>query len=279
MGPIARSHHRSLRSRLCRWAVLLTPALLMLAPGPAVAGYLGRPDASTPLYAFENGFDMDRTQRTVYVASPSNIDVAPTVTFNSTRYLVRESYGWGRVFGIPVNVDALLGFSLAKVNFGTVIMQTGPSFWETYAPGTTGPGENFRGLSFGQSYGASYGAAIRGKLFKWKGGQVGVGAQLLKSASTDTRLPAMRLRYNEWDAFLGAMHTGPFIGFYYGVNASALVGELKTPDPDFAMDLEQMDLFGVYAGMDFRFYRNLSFGTELRIMNQLSYSARMTYHY
>lgn len=282
MAPTASSSPRIFRLRPLGLISLLVAAMLaMLAPLPASAGYLGRPDADTPLYTFENGFNADWSQRAVYVAAPSNILIPTEVTFKTTRYLVRESYGLGRLFSFPVNVDALFGISLADIDFGRVDMQDGGNFWCIYAPGTTPcvgtDGPSFRELPFGQSYGASYGLAINAQLFEWKGGRVGVGAQVLQSASTDTSLPAMRLRYNEWDAFIGSMHTGPNLGFYYGANLSALKGEVRMPT--WGVDLEEKSMLGIYAGMTYHFYRNLSFGTELRIMNQLSYSLRVNYHF
>ncbi|MDH4229359.1 MAG: hypothetical protein OEW11_06360 [Nitrospirota bacterium] len=257
----------------------LLPFLLALAvagvwgPGgvsPAAAAYIGPPQP-VPLYTFRNGMDVDFSQRTV-TSSRFN----PLLTFHSTRYLVRETYGLTRLLGMPINVEALFGISRAELNFGTVDMTDGGTFWNTYAPNTGAVGSR-RALAFGQTFGASYGVGARAQLFRIGNGRFGFGGQILTSTSTDTHLPAMRLRYNEWDAYVGAIHESPFISIYYGADASWLKGELALPDR--ATDLEQADVLGGYAGMRFRLYRHLSVTSELRMLNQLSWSMQMLYHY
>jgi hypothetical protein len=252
-------------------AVLAGLLVLALAlPGPARAAFLGDPTPEAPYGTFRHGLDLDRTVRKITSSRWNS-----PVTFRNTRLMARESYGIARFQGVDVNLSALFGISRAEIDFGTVDMQDGGTFWETYAPGTTTPGDSRRVLSFGDTFGSSWGAAVTARLLRFPNHTVSGGAQILYSQSTDTRLPAMRLRYNEWDFFLGTRWKQKYMNFYAGLDASFLVGELQLPDR--ATDLDQKNILGIYGGFKYRFYRHLLFSSELRLINQSSYSAQLVY--
>jgi len=248
-------------------------ALLVLASlagaGPAAAAFLGDPVPQAPYRTFRHGIDTDRTVRQVL----SSRWTSP-LTFRNIRLVARETYGLMRVGDILVNVSALFGISKADLDFGTVDMQDGGTFWSTYAPGTGAVGSR-RDLSFGDTYGSSWGIQGQARLLKFKGHEVAAGLQTLYSQSTDTGLPAMRLRYNEWDLFVGTNWQERFVSFYGGLDASWLVGELQLPDR--ATDLDQSSIIGIYGGFKMRFYRHLRFASELRLINQASYSLQLSY--
>lgn len=251
-------------------AALALALLALVVPDGARAAFLGDPAPDAPYGTFRHGLDLDRTVRKITSSRWNS-----PVTLRNTRLMARESYGVARFQGIDVNLSALFGISRAEIDFGTVDMQDGGTFWETYAPGTTAVGESRRTLVFGDTFGSSWGAAVTARLLRFPNYEVSGGAQLLYSQSTDTRLPAMRLRYNEWDFFLGTSWKQKYLSLYAGLDASFLVGELQLPDR--ATDLDQQSIVGIYGGFKYRFYRHLLFASELRLINQSSYSAQLVY--
>jgi len=255
--------------RLPARAAALIVAAALLAPVPAVAALLGEPTPQASYRTFRHGVDVDRTVRHVTSSRWNS-----PVTLRNTRINARESYGLMRWRNVLVDASVLFGISKASIDFGTVDMGTS-LFWETYAPGTTAPGETRRALTFGDTFGYSWGGSLRARLFEFKGHEVAAGAQVLYSQSTDTGLPAMRLRYNEWDTFVGTTWEQRYVSLYGGLDGSWLIGELRLPDR--ATDLDQKSILGVYGGLKMHFYRHLEFVTELRLVNQSSYGVQLNY--
>jgi hypothetical protein len=252
---------------------VLLPALLagaLAGARPAAAAYFGAPVPDTGYHQFQHGLEADRTVRKL----TSSRWTSP-VTLRNLRLVARESYGVLRWQDVRMDASVLFGVSKAEIDFGTVDMQDGGVFWEKYAPGTTVPGTSRRSLQFGDTYGSSWGGGLRARLFRLGQHEVGGGVQVLYSQSTDTRLPAMRLRYNEWDFFLGSRWEERFVSFYAGLDASYMVGELQLPDR--ATDLDQDALLGLFGGLKMKFYRHLLISTDLRLINQASFSAQLVY--
>lgn len=248
--------------------------LLALAAGlagarPADAAFFGEPLPETAYRTFRHGVELDRTVRKV----TSSRWTSP-VTLRGIHLVARETYGLMQWQEVLINVSALFGVGKAELDFGVVDMQDGGTFWDTYAPNTGQIGSR-RDLKFGETYGAAWGGSLRARLFRLGAHEVGGGVQVLYSQSTDTGLPAMRLRYNEWDFFLGTRWEERFISFYMGLDASYLVGELELPDR--ATDLDQEAILGAFGGFKLRFYRHLLFAAELRLVNQASYSGQLVY--
>ncbi|MFQ5509724.1 MAG: hypothetical protein ACE5FN_10375 [Leptospirillia bacterium] len=256
--------------RAARFAPLLLLALVLM-PASTQAAFLGSPNPRVGLYQFHHGVDIDYTERKV-----TSSRWTPELTFRNVRLTARETYGMFAWRDILVNVSGLFGISRAEMDFGAVDMGDGGTFWNTYDPGGVAVGA-VRDLKFGENFGSTWGGALHARFFKLNSMQVAGGAQIMYSSSSDSGLPAMRLRYNEWDAFLGIEIDRPFLSFYTGANMSWLVGELKLPDR--ATDIDQKDLIGVYMGMGLKFYRHMDFHLEVRLLNQNSLSGQLSYHF
>lgn len=248
--------------------LLAAVAGLLIGSAPAFAGYIGMPEPLAQRFVFQHGVDVDYTERTVNASR-----LTPDATFRNLRIVARETYGIYARGDMLINVSALYGVSRADIEFGAVNL--GQTFWDTYAPGRGVAGVDV--LSFGETFGASFGGSVRARLFRFRGKDISAGLQLLYSESADSGLPAMHLSYNEWDAFIGTAWKQRFISFYAGADMSWLIGELDLPDR--SVDLDQKDLYGVFSGMSFRFYRHYTLMTELRAVNQLSIAAQVIYHF
>ncbi|MBI5135946.1 MAG: hypothetical protein HZA24_01280 [Nitrospirae bacterium] len=242
----------------------------------AQAAYLGNPAPQVrEAYAFRHGLDVDRSVRKLSTSRWNS-----PVTMRNLRFTARESYGVAAWRDVLVEASGIFGVSRADIDFGTVDLGdvVGAAFWDKFAPDVPHTGGR-RQLTFGDHYGPTVGAALRGRLIEWRGAAVSVGGQLLYTSNSDTGQPAMVLRYNEWDLFAGLSWTGRFMSLYTGWDNSWLVGELTTPDPNIATDLDQETGTGVFAGIALHFYRHWDVATELRLINQSAVSVQVLYEY
>jgi len=247
-------------------------ACSLFAPRAALAGFFGEPAPAVPLHHFRHGVDLDYAQRQV-----NSTRWNPRVTMRNTRIVARETYGlfaWGDLL---VNVSGIFGVSRATIDFGAVNL--GDAFWDDYAPDLVRnpPDSAIAPLRFGEDFGATFGASARARLFRVGDFPVAVGGQLLYSQSNDSGQPAMHMRSNEWDFWAGTQWSQKHLGFYTGIDASILIGELSLPNQ--ATDLDQVDTMGVFGGLKMIFYRHLLFATELRLINQTAVTGQMIYEF
>jgi len=244
----------------------------LIAPRDAAAAFFGEPGPAVELHRFRNGVDLDYSQRQV-----NSTRWNPRITLRTTRIVARETYGvfaWGDML---VNVSAIFGVSRSSIDFGAVNL--GDAFWDTYTPDLlrNPPDSGIAPLRFGESYGSSFGASARARLFRLGSFPIAGGAQLIYSQNSDTGQPAMRMRSNDWDFWLGTQWKQPHLSFYTGVDASILIGEVSLPNQ--ASDLDQAQTLGVFGGLKMIFYRHLLFTTELRLINQTALTGQMVYEY
>lgn len=264
-------------ARAARRGAVLAVLLLALSAAPpavrpAAAAFLGEPVPGVEVHRLRHGLDLDYTSRKVTSSRWNS-----PLTMNNVRLVARETYGAFAWRDVLINVSGIFGVSRAEIDFGTVDMQDAGVFWETYAPGTAPVGDSRRSLVFGDTYGSSIGASMRGRFFYLGKLPVAAGAQILYSESADTGLPAMKLRYNEWDFFAGTSWEASYLSYYSGLDASFLVGELSLPDR--ATDLDQDAILGVFGGLRMEFYRHLVFAVELRLLNQSALSTQVVYRF
>lgn len=255
--------------KLLLLAFLLCPLAL---PRAAAAAFFGEPSPAVERYHFRHGVDLDYTQRQLDSTRWNS-----PVTMRNTRIVARETYGlwaWGDML---VNVSAIFGVSRASIDFGAVTL--GDAFWDDYAPDLVRnpPDSPIAPLRFGEGFGESFGASAQARLFRVGEFPLAVGGQLLYSQSADAGEPAMQMRSNEWDFWLGTQWAQRRMSFYAGLDASILIGELSLPNQ--ATDLSQADLMGVFGGLKLTFYRHLVFATELRLINQTAITGQMIYEF
>jgi hypothetical protein len=254
-------------------AVLVLPALwLLFGPRAAAAAFFGEPSPAVERYRFRHGVDLDYSQRQLDSSRWNS-----PVTVRNVRIVARETYGLFAWRDVLVNVSGIFGVSRASIDFGAVSL--GDAFWDAYAPDLvrTPSDSPFAPLSFGEGFGESFGASARARLFRWRKLPVAVGGQLIYSQSADAGQPAMRMRSNDWDFWVGTQWTQPRMSFYTGLDASIVIGELSLPNQ--ATDLSQADLIGVFGGLKLVFYRHLVFATELRLVNQTGITGQMIYEF
>ena len=229
------------RSRLTRGLILASLlATLFGLPGNVQAAFVGNPTPEATRFAFSHSIDFTVSQRAL-----SSTRWTSPVTMESVRLLARESYGLVGWRGFLINVSGMFGVTRNGIDFGTVFLP--PEFWDRYAPDTPHSAGR-RSLFFGEASGVSAGAGLKVRLFEWKGMGMGGAVQLLYTEAKDVGQPSLRLRYNEWDTFFGMSFKRKFMGIYAGATASWLVGEMSTPDPFIATDLDQDTLVGAAAG-------------------------------
>lgn len=270
--PLCRLFRPFLAACLAVAANLAVPAVVPTAS----AAYLGDPAPQVrEAYAFRHGVDVDRTVRKLSTSRWNS-----PVTLRSLRFAARESYGVAAWRDLLIEASAIFGVSRGEVDFGTVDLGdvVGTAFWDKYAPDVPHTAGR-RQLSFGDHYGPTVGGALRARVFEWRGAAISFGGQLLYTSNSDTGQPAMVMRYNEWDLFGGMSWTGRFMSLYAGADNSWVVGELTTPDPNVATDLNEDTGMGVFAGIALHFYRHWDIATELRLINQSSVSLQVLYEY
>jgi len=252
--------------------LLAAVACSLLGPRAATAGFFGQPGPAVGLHQFRHGVDLDYTQRQLESTRWNS-----PVTLRNVRIVARETYGVFAWRDVLVNVSGIFGVSRSSIDFGAVNL--GDAFWDDYAPDLVRnpPDSAIAPLRFGESFGSSFGASARVRLLTIRGLPVAGGGQLIYSQSTDTGQPAMRMRSNEWDFWLGTQWDQPHLSFYTGLDASIFIGELSLPNQ--ATDLDQTDLIGVFGGLKLLFYRHLLFATELRLLNQTALTGQMVYQF
>ncbi len=252
-------------------ALLLMTLWAGLIATPGQAAFMGDPNPDAKRFGFHHSLVFDRGERDITSSRWNS-----PITLESQSMVARESYGLTGWRDILITLYGQFGINRTRVDFGAVTISQ--QFWQTYAPDTVSNGAT-RGLQFGNSYGPQFGAGAKLRLFDIWGVTLGGGAQVNYTTSNDTRQPALKLRYNEWDVYGGLSWKRRFLGLYTGMNLSWLVGEMLTPDPNVATDLDQNALVGVYAGLSMHFYRHLDLTTEFRMINQSSLSAQLKYNF
>lgn len=101
----------------------------------------------------------------------------------------------------------------------------------------------------------------------------GAGAQVLYHETEDDRLN-QRLSWHEVDLFAGpALTIQPGVTAYGGLLGALVVGELRGPGG--ALDLAELRPLGFFLGGRVDVTRAASFGLELRLINELSFSSRV----
>ncbi len=243
--------------------------LTLLASTSAWAGMIGIPEPMVKLHTYQHGVEVDYIERKL-TSSRWN----PVVTYRNVRLMARETYGLMRWGNLLVNVSGLFGVSRPEIQFGTVDL--GAAFWDRYAPDIV----HISGrapLTFEQGYGMSLGGSLRMNLFEFWGMDLSAGAQGIYSTASDAGQPSMRLRYNEWDVFVGTLWKKKRLSAYGGFDLSWVTGEISLTGQ--GSDLDQQTIGGMYGGLVLDFYRHLSFVTELRLFNQSSYSLQLIYHF
>jgi hypothetical protein len=244
----------------------------LIGPRTVEAAFFGQPGPAVELHHFRHGVDLDYYQRQV-----NSTRWNPRVTMHNVRIVARETYGIFAWRDVLVNVSGIFGVSRASIDFGAVNL--GDAFWDDYAPDLvrSPPDSAIAPLRFGDTYGSSFGASARARLFRIGELPVAIGGQLIYSQTADSGQPAMRMRSNEWDFWLGTQWEQPRLSFYAGLDASILIGELSLPNQ--ATDLDQADMIGVFGGLKMKFYRHLLFATELRLINQTALTGQMVYEF
>ncbi len=265
-------------SFVTRIPLLLLPLMGWLVfPSLAEAAFIGDPSPRVKAaFEFRHGMSVDRTIRKLATSRWNS-----PVTLRSTRITAQESYGLAGWRDLVIEISGIIGIEKSSIDLGLVSLGpvVGNPFWDTYAPDVPHSPDGSRALEFDGDFGPMLGGGLRAQLWEWRGAAISVGGQLTSHRGGDTGQPSLDLSYNEWDLFAGLSWDRRLLSLYAGYDQSWLIGELKTPNPSIATDLDQENLVGVFAGITLHFYRHWDIATEMRLLNQTSVTLQILYDF
>ncbi len=256
---------------------LMGLVLALVMPSVADAAFLGDPTPRVKgAFEFRHSMTVDHTERKLATSRWNS-----PVTLRSTRIAAIESYGLVGWRDLLIEVSGIIGIERTTVDFGLVTLGpvVGNPFWDKFAPDVPHNANGSRQLSFEGKFGPIVGGGVRAQLLEWRGAAISVGGQVTHHQNSDTGQPSLDLAYNEWDMFGGLSWDRRLLSLYAGYDQSWLVGEVSTPDPTIATDLDQENLVGAFAGIHFHFYRHWDLATEMRLVNQSSVTLQVQYEF
>lgn len=219
--------------------VVLTIVFTLGFCSAAMSDTIGNPTATVEDRMSALDFSVDFTNRDMEVEHLGDDDV------DSNRILLKGTYGIE-----PINIYAKLG--VANLEY-----------------------EDFDG-----DYGLAFGFGIKATVHETPNTKVGIGLQYLTFESEDTvdGADVEADVSSEIDIFAGVSYLGlqNNITPYGGLVISMIDGEIDYEGSGSA-DFEEDDTLGIFAGIDFDASDQFKAGLELRLMNETSFTLKVSY--